>query len=71
MLVYRAFFHRLGVYPGPFFARLSKFWHVSNLGKFDNYKLLDKLHAEYGPYVRTGTLAARFILGIAPDALDI
>ena len=57
MLVYRAFFHRLGSYPGPFLARLSKFWHVSKIGNLDNYKLLDKLHAEYGPYVRTGMFA--------------
>jgi hypothetical protein len=56
MFVYRAFFHRLGGYPGPFFARLSKLWFVSKLGKLDNYKQLDKLHARYGPYVRTGTL---------------
>ena len=56
MFVYRALFHRLGGYPGPFFARLSKLWHVFKLGKRDNYKLLDRLHARYGPYVRTGTL---------------
>lgn len=56
MLVYRGFFHRLGSYPGPFFARLSKFWHVSRVTKLDNHKQLDKLHAEFGDYVRTGTL---------------
>lgn len=56
MFIYRAFFHRLGGYSGPFFARLSKFWHFSKVMKVDNYKQLDKLHARYGPYVRTGVL---------------
>ena len=54
MLVYRAFFHRLHSYPGPFMAKLTKMWHVSILTHFDSYKQLDKLHSKYGEYVRIG-----------------
>lgn len=54
MLVYRIAFHRLGKFPGPFMWRVSKLWHVFQLGKLDNFKQLDKLHQQYGEYVRVG-----------------
>jgi tryprostatin B 6-hydroxylase len=67
MLTYRVLFHRLGNFPGPFGARLSKFWHIVQLGKYDNYKRLDKWHDQYGEYVRIGPSE----LSIAdPDAVD-
>ena len=54
MLIYRAFFHRLHNFPGPFMMKLSKMVHVALNTNYDSYKQLDKLHAKYGEYVRTG-----------------
>ena len=54
ILVYRIFFHKLRRFPGPFGARVSKFWHVSRLFGQPNFKLLDELHQQYGDFVRTG-----------------
>ena len=54
MLVYRAFFHRLRTYPGPFMARLSKLWFVAHTLDLKAYKKYKELHATYGDYVRTG-----------------
>ena len=34
----------------------SVFRHSSNLTGFDNYKFLEKLHEQYGDYVRTGAV---------------
>jgi len=55
MLIYRVFFHRLRHYPGPFIDRLTQLahvWHVSK--RIDHYKRLDKLHKQYGEFVRVG-----------------
>ncbi|KAJ5308716.1 Cytochrome P450 [Penicillium antarcticum] len=55
MLVYRAFLHRLSRFPGPFFARLSNFYVTVLSGK--KLQLCDeiqKLHHQYGDYVRVG-----------------
>lgn len=54
MLAYRAFFHRLHRFPGPFSWKLSKFVQAFHNRKFENYKIVDKLHTQYGEYVRTG-----------------
>ncbi|KAF2202848.1 cytochrome P450 [Delitschia confertaspora ATCC 74209] len=55
MLVYRAFFHRLRKFPGPFMAGLSKFYGMSLAAKnYQYYRETEKLHAKYGDYVRTG-----------------
>jgi hypothetical protein len=55
ILLYRVFFHRLRGFPGPFMARASKLWHVWKLApRSDNFVLLDKLHEQYGDFVRTG-----------------
>lgn len=67
MLVYRAFFHRLHAFPGPPGAKLTKFWHVLQLGKCDNYKRLDKWHAAYGDYVRIGPNELSIV---DPDAVE-
>jgi hypothetical protein len=53
---YRAFFHPLKHYPGPFAARLSKLWSVKQV--LDTERHLHKKHQqlqkEFGDYVRTG-----------------
>jgi hypothetical protein len=55
ILLYRVFFHRLRRFPGPFMAKASKLWHVWKLApRSDNFIQLDKLHKQYGDYVRTG-----------------
>ncbi|TGO40918.1 hypothetical protein BHYA_0029g00270 [Botrytis hyacinthi] len=56
ILVYRAFFHPLRNFPGPFGARLSKFWSLGKVieSKVRWYQVAGKLKEEYGDYVRTG-----------------
>lgn len=56
ILVYRIFFHRLNKFPGPRLARLSKFYHASQLLGFDNYRVLARWHDRYGDIVRIGEL---------------
>jgi tryprostatin B 6-hydroxylase len=56
MLVYRAFFHRLHRFPGPFTWKLSKLVQAYRNRNFENYKIVDELHKQYGEYVRTGKL---------------
>lgn len=55
MLFYRAFLHRLSQFPGPVLARLSNFY-VSALSarKLHLYEEVEKLHKQYGDYVRLG-----------------
>ncbi|KAK2793068.1 hypothetical protein FQN52_002216 [Onygenales sp. PD_12] len=56
ILVYRALFHPLNHFPGPFGAKLTKFWTLRKVleSKLRWYQVVDKLHAQYGDYVRTG-----------------
>ena len=54
IIIYRLFFHQLREYPGPMFARITKFWHVAKLISKPNFLLLDELHNQYGDIVRTG-----------------
>ncbi|CAI7641908.1 unnamed protein product [Penicillium pancosmium] len=55
MLFYRAFWHRLSGFPGPYLAKLSNFY-VTGLSarKFQLYDEVEKLHQKYGDYVRLG-----------------
>ncbi|KAG5984829.1 hypothetical protein E4U55_003047 [Claviceps digitariae] len=55
ILVYRACFHRLNCFPGPFAARLSNFY-VTRLSarKLQLYREIQDLHRAYGDYVRVG-----------------
>lgn len=56
MTAYRVFFHRLSAFPGPFGARVSKIWHVWQVRNAQNHLLMDRLHRQYGTFVRTGKL---------------
>ena len=58
IVIYRLFFHKLRKFPGPFGARVSKFWHVGKLLGQPNFKVLDDLHEQYGDFVRTGAHVA-------------
>lgn len=55
MLIYRAYFHRLDNFPGPFWARLTNFY-VTRLTtrRLQLYQEVEKLHEKYGDYVRLG-----------------
>jgi len=53
ILVYRAFFHRLRNFPGPFSAKLSKVTHVFQIAKHSrNYVLAEQMFEKYGEFVR-------------------
>ena len=61
MLAYRAFFHPLRRFPGPFGARLSKFWNLGKVlrSKIRWYQVAGDLKEKYGDYVRTGRFYGR------------
>lgn len=54
LTVYRLFFHRLGKFPGPRLAAVSKLWHFYQCLDSKNHRMLDDLHRKYGDFVRTG-----------------
>lgn len=56
ILLYRAFFHPLKHFPGPFGARLSKWWTVKQVidTNWRLYRVHLELQKKYGDYVRTG-----------------
>ena len=54
--IYRLLFHRVRKFPGPIFAKVSKLWHASKVLNSDQHLLLDRLHKQYGDFVRTGQL---------------
>ncbi|KAL4793042.1 benzoate 4-monooxygenase cytochrome P450 [Aspergillus venezuelensis] len=53
-LVYRAFFHRLGQFPGPFAGRLSGAHKVYLARNLRQYQEVRSLHRQYGDVVRVG-----------------
>lgn len=64
--IYRLFFHRLRHFPGPWAAKLTRFYAVtlSQTSGFQYHLELDRLHREYGDFVRTGLLVD---IGVAVD----
>lgn len=55
MLVYRAFFHRLRQFPGPFLARLSTFYMTYLcFQRGQIYRDVQAMHDKYGDWVRLG-----------------
>lgn len=58
MLIYRGFFHRLGVFPGPFMARFSNLYVTGLSAKnLHLYEEIQSLHNKYGDFVRIGRLS--------------
>ncbi|KAJ5172516.1 hypothetical protein N7492_005109 [Penicillium capsulatum] len=51
---YRVFAHRTRHFPGPRLAGVSKLWHMYQCRYGQNHLVLEKLHREYGDFVRTG-----------------
>ena len=54
MIIYRAFFHRLNRFPGPWSLKLSKFSSFISLRRMDGFRKTYKWHQKYGNFVRTG-----------------
>lgn len=46
--------HRLHDFPGPRLAAVSKFWHVWQCRDSRNHELMERLHNQYGDFVRIG-----------------
>ncbi|POR35382.1 Tryprostatin B 6-hydroxylase [Tolypocladium paradoxum] len=69
VLVYRAAFHRLNRFPGPFLARLSNLYvTLLSVKRFHLYEEIQGLHHKYGDIVRVGPSE----LSIAdPKVLDL
>lgn len=68
---YRAFFHPLRTYPGPWAAKLSRWWAIKQTWDSDlhYHRVLQRLQTQYGDYVRTGPLQLTLLL--SPDKLLI
>lgn len=62
LLVYRAFFHPLGKFPGPFAARLSNLHLIQLSRRFQLFKEVQQLHEQYGDVVRIGKQGAPLLL---------
>jgi hypothetical protein len=57
MVIYRLFFHRLRKFPGPFGAKITRFYPVYLSAKKQQYILdLQGFHRKYGDVVRTGKI---------------
>ncbi len=54
IVVYRVFFHRTRHFPGPKLAAVSKFYHTLHATDSRQHLFLDRLHKQYGDFVRTG-----------------
>lgn len=57
ILTYRAFFHPLGNFPGPFPAKLTKWWATKQTwdSDFRYYRMINpQFRLQHGDYVRTG-----------------
>lgn len=61
MIIYRLYFHRLAHFPGPYMARVSKFWQVIRNSTSPNYLEINTLHSRYGTFVRTGRFRSRLV----------
>ena len=55
LIAYRAIFHPLNKFSGPFGARISKFWLSAHLKDGNAYRKVHMLHQQYGDFVRVGS----------------
>ncbi|KAK5992326.1 Tryprostatin B 6-hydroxylase [Cladobotryum mycophilum] len=55
-ILYRTVFHPLtrAGFRGPWYARVSKIWHVWACRDSRNHLVLESIHRKYGDFVRTG-----------------
>lgn len=65
LLVYRAGFHRLNSFDGPWLARMSNLYITSRaLKKLHLYSEVQELHGKYGDIVRIGTSFTSVVCGL-------
>ncbi|PYI11221.1 cytochrome P450 [Aspergillus sclerotiicarbonarius CBS 121057] len=70
ILIYRAFFHRLHRFPGPFSLKLSKLVSAyQNIEKGRNFERVWNLHKTYGDIVRVGPQELSVLSVEAIDAI--
>lgn len=56
--IYRASFHPLRQFPGPFLSKITRFYDAYLAGRNIQYHVeIGKLHETYGDFIRTGSLA--------------
>lgn len=55
LVVYRAFFHPLNRFPGPWKARFGDLWLSSQVTGLNAYYVFYELHKKHGRYVRIGS----------------
>ena len=60
MIIYRAHFHRLSAFPGPWYLKLSRFFSLIALRRMDGFRKVHSWHQKYGSFVRTGALTRHF-----------
>lgn len=63
--IYRLFYHRLKHFPGPTWASITKIWHAWQARHRTNYLVLERLHNQYGDFVRTG-MSCMVLINISP-----
>ena len=54
MIIYRAFFHRLNKFPGPWPLKLTKFSQLVSTWSLDAFRRAYRQHQKFGNFVRTG-----------------
>ncbi|KAL8849411.1 MAG: hypothetical protein Q9221_005583 [Calogaya cf. arnoldii] len=54
LLIYRSFLHPLNKFPGPFGARISKFFLSTRIKDRTAFRTIHQLHEGYGDFVRMG-----------------
>ncbi|KAJ5540922.1 cytochrome P450 [Penicillium frequentans] len=54
MFFYRLVQSPLTHLPGPFWAKVTKLYHVGHILRADNYRYMNKLFHQYGDVIRTG-----------------
>jgi len=47
-VVYARHVHPLAKYPGPFFASITRFWHIFDVARGSSEKTQRRLHEKYG-----------------------
>ncbi len=62
MIIYRAFFHRLNKFPGPWPLKLTKFSQLVSTWRLDAFRRSYRQHQKFGNFVRTGmsTISERY-----------
>ena len=69
LLTYRVLLHPLRKFPGPFWARVSNFWWSSQISNGDAYQQIDRLHEEFGDFIRIGASDLSIVHPEAPQAI--